>query len=368
MRQSAPAVSFLPFLLLSVWFASPVAVFGQNSTDVAAGQDMPGHYRVFTADGEPSSLADIVLRMAEVDVVLVGEIHTDPVGHWIEAALFEEAVALTRAGEGTEPGRPLALSLEMFESDVQGILDEYLQDLITEDQFKASSRPWDHYDQDYRPMVEMAKAMGLPVLAANAPRRYVNRVSRLGPDALNDLSDWAKGTLPPLPYPSPTEAYREEWNALMSNMTMAQLCPVPEVEAEEDPEQVTAEIKVEEPSPHAPPPAMPTHSGSFMENGIQAQTLWDASMAYNIQEFLKANPGGLVVHMVGGFHVKNFTGTPEKVQFYRPGTPMLVVHMDTAEDFRTFDPELHAGRGDFVILTDQALDLYYERNCQEAGS
>jgi hypothetical protein len=40
-----------------------------------------------------------------------------------------------------------------------------------------------------------------------------------------------------------------------------------------------------------------------------------------------------------------------------------VVSMDVADDFRTFDPKEHAGRGDFVILTDKSLDLDYERNC-----
>jgi uncharacterized iron-regulated protein len=102
-----------------------------------------------------------------------------------------------------------------------------------------------------------------------------------------------------------------------------------------------------------------------MENGLMAQTLWDASMAQVITSFLDMNPGALVLHMVGGFHVKNHTGTPEKVQFYRPGTRSLVVHMETAEDFNTFDPAEHAGRGDFVILTDEALDLNFQRNCVE---
>jgi hypothetical protein len=79
------------------------------------------------------------------------------------------------------------------------------------------------------------------------------------------------------------------------------------------------------------------------------------------------NPGALVLHMVGGFHEMNHTGTPEKVQFYRPGTRSLVVHMDIADDFNVFDAKEHAGRGDFVILTDKSLDLNYDRNCREDG-
>jgi uncharacterized iron-regulated protein len=104
----------------------------------------------------------------------------------------------------------------------------------------------------------------------------------------------------------------------------------------------------------------------FIENGLQAQTLWDAAMAYSITTFLASHPGALVYHVVGGFHVENFTGTPEKVEFYRPGTRSVVVAMELAEDFRTFDEE-HAGKGDFVILTDKSLDLNVARNCPPGG-
>ena len=102
-----------------------------------------------------------------------------------------------------------------------------------------------------------------------------------------------------------------------------------------------------------------------MENGLRAQTLWDASMAHAITTYLETSPGALVLHMVGGFHVENFTGIPEKVQHYRPGTRSLVVSMDSADDFRSFDPAEHTGRGDFVILTDKRLDLEYARYCVE---
>jgi uncharacterized iron-regulated protein len=345
--------------------------------------DYAGHFQVFRADGTPASLNDVVAAMAEVDAVLIGEIHTDPVGHWIESELFRRALEVAGAGDEAGARRSVALSMEMFERDVQHILDEYLQDLITESHFKSSARPWEYYDEDYRDMVEMAKAVGVPVLAANAPRRYVNRVSRFGPSGLEALPLRARSFLPPLPYPPPTQAYRDEWNALMSGMVMESQCPAPEPTEEEEsagmppahpatadrpggpPAGMPSADKPATGMPPGPPAGMPSHGGSFMENGLMAQTLWDASMAHVITSFLDMNPGALVLHMVGGFHVKNHTGTPEKVQFYRPGTRSLVVHMELSEDFHTFDPAEHAGRGDFVILTDEAMDLNFQRNCVE---
>ena len=332
----------------------------------AAAQDVDytRHFRVFTGEGKPATLDDVVQAMAGVDAVLIGEIHTDPVGHWIEAELFRRALASAKAGEASGALRPVALSLEMFERDVQGIVDEYLAGLITESQFKASARPWEHYDSDYRPMVEAAKEAGAPVIAANAPRRYVNRVSRLGREALFELPPRARGVLPPLPYPPPSDVYREQWLTLMREMPMQRQCEPP-AGAVSAP---SADPQPDRPAEAArPAPAAPNHMGSFMENGLQAQALWDASMAYAITTFLASHPGALVLHMVGGFHVERFTGIPEQVTHYQPATRALVVSMDIVDDFRTFDPKTHGGHGDFVILTDKSLDLDYERNCLETA-
>ncbi|KPK64939.1 MAG: hypothetical protein AMS21_06120 [Gemmatimonas sp. SG8_38_2] len=61
--------------------------------------------------------------------------------------------------------------------------------------------------------------------------------------------------------------------------------------------------------------------------------------------------------------MENHTGIPEQLEHYRPGTRSLVISMEMADDFRSFDPAEHAGLGDFVILTDKSLDLDYARNC-----
>jgi len=161
-------MSKLVLFALAAALLGPQLALAQDDP-VPQAKDHAGHFRVFTGAGEPATLDDIVEAMADVEAVLVGEIHTDPVGHWVEAELFRRAVELTGAGEEAGARRALALSLEMFERDVQYILDEYLDDVITESQFKASARPWEHYDEDYRAMVETAKAAGVPVLAANAP-------------------------------------------------------------------------------------------------------------------------------------------------------------------------------------------------------
>lgn len=314
------------------------------------------YYRVYTSTGEPSSLDAIFEAMEATDVVFVGETHDDPVGHWLEHTLFSGAHE--RYGVATEEqvGRPVALSLEMFQRDVQFILDEYLAGLITENHFRSSSRPWQNYETDYRPMVEYAKTHGLTVIAANAPRRYVNRVSREGPQSLNALSDHARSFLAPLPYAEASEGYRAKWDALMRGM-MASMPATSQHDTTQTPPAETSEAERDPEEEAQASDSASMHGGpSYM---LDAQSLWDATMAFAIAEGLMKQTNALVLHMVGAFHVERNVGTPDHLRRYRPGTRSIIVSMRPHEDITDFDAAEFAGLGDFVILTDASLPRSY---------
>jgi len=324
--------------------ASPHA--SQPSAPVVEGVD----FRVYDHRGRARSIADVFEAMDETDALLVGETHDDAVGHGVEAELFMRAAERMGAvGEGRGPKRPVVLSLEMFERDVQYIVDEYLAGLITEDQFKRSARPWDRYDTDYRPMVEFARAHGLPVVAANAPRRYVNRVSRLGPAALDPLPATAKAFLPPLPFPGPSEAYTAKWNALMADMMEQMRAQVDSAAAAAGDRPAAAPQAAPTPMPGAAPQGPPRDHG--MGNALQAQALWDAAMGHAVAAALEAHQGALVVHCVGSFHVESGTGIPERIRDYRPRTRTLVVFLQPTADINAWEGEEHRDLGDFVVLT-----------------
>src|SRR5437879_6561605 len=99
-------------------------------------------YRVYDGQGNPATLDAIVKAMAGNEALFLGEQHDDPVAHAIEAELFRRAVSTY------SPGRKVALSMEMFERDVQIVVDEYLAGLISEQHFLLSSRPWPNYKTD----------------------------------------------------------------------------------------------------------------------------------------------------------------------------------------------------------------------------
>ena len=265
-------------------------------------------FSVFTGKGQASSIDEIMKSLENADVVFLGEFHDDSVAHALQLEIF------TRAIEQYGSKRRVTLSLEMFERDVQVVLDEYLAGLISENHLMLSSRPWPAYKTDYRPLVELAKEKKLDVVAANAPRRYVNMVSRNGRDAVNALSPLAKSWLAPLPYAEASEAYSKKFRALMGSSAEASM---------------------------------------GIDKILSSQSLWDATMAYSVAESLKKNKGSLVVHLNGGFHTEMRLGTVEHFLKYSPKSRAIVVTMRYENDFRKFDTAKHTDLGDFVILTDE---------------
>jgi len=324
-----------------------------SSTGVEDSAYVAGEYRVFTGSGEPASIDDVVAEMGRHQVVFVGETHDDPTGHMLEAELLRRAYeAYGAPGSNDDAPRPVALSLEFFQRDVQPILDEYLAGLITEKAFRADSRPWPRYETDYRSLIEFSKENGLMVIAANAPRRYATRVTMNGRESLNDLSPEALASLAPMPYGQPSGEYRDQWIQIISEVMEEEglKCglPIPEPEEGEDSVQARA----------------PVGSHGNMGNQLHSQVLWDATMAYWISEYLAQEPDAIVLHMVGGFHVERGTGTPEHVEAYRPGTSRMIVVLQPVEDIDTFEPAPDGEWGDFVIQTEESRTLE-EIECRE---
>lgn len=261
-------------------------------------------FRAFDRTGKSVEANQIVSALENADAVFLGEQHDDQIAHQLQLQILQ--TAFERYGKA----RPIVLSMEMFERDVQNVIDEYLADLINESNFVASSRAWNNYKTDYRPLVEFAKTNKIPIVAANAPRRYVNRVSRLGRESLAALSPAAKQSLAPLPFAEASKEYAAKFAALMGGTAM--------------------------------------HNSNMLD----AQTLWDATMADSIAKALAQHKNAVVIHLNGGFHSENRLGAPEHLLKYNPKTRIVVVTIKSAENFPNFDRTKDENAGDFVILTE----------------
>lgn len=286
----------LLIVVISLFLSS--SLFSQDSMLV--------HYKIYDTKAKQVVQVDkIVSRMADDDVLFFGEEHNDSIGHYLENKIFRELVSVY--------GKQIALSLEMFETDGQLVLNEYLAGKIDEARFAKDVRLWSNY-KDYRPMIEHAKQNSIPVIAANPPRRYVTMVSRRGMASLDSLSKEAKKLLPPLPFDTLTGRYREKFFETMKG------------------------------SPGGNNPKV-----------YHSQSLWDAGMSFSIYNYLKKNKGQKVFHCVGKFHSDEKLGTAAQLAMRNKKLKILNISCFPDESFDNPDWEKLSYLGDYIIITNPLL-------------
>ena len=134
--------------------------------------------------GEKVNLDKAVSISQNYDVVFFDEYHDQKSIHEEELSFFQEMY---------KQNKGMILSMEMFERDVQSVMDKYLNDEITEIEFINNSRPWENYQTDYKPLVEFAKEKDMYVLASNIPRRIANQYTKVGDLDLIEDKDKIQG-------------------------------------------------------------------------------------------------------------------------------------------------------------------------------
>jgi uncharacterized iron-regulated protein len=132
-------------------------------------QDKPA-YILYNAQGKKVSYVKMIKQIERQDIVLFGELHNNPISHWLELEVTQAC----------SEKRNLVLGAEMFEQDNQQALTSYLQGKITAKGLDSSARLWKNYRTDYAPLVNFAKEKNIPFIATNVPRKYASTVARGG--------------------------------------------------------------------------------------------------------------------------------------------------------------------------------------------
>lgn len=237
--------------------------------------------------------------LSSADIILWGEEHNDSIGHLLQTDLL-------RSLKMARNGKALAFSMEMFQTDVQSVMDEYLAGWISEKNFKTESRAWNNY-KDYAPMVNFAKAHKVPVICANTPSRYTNMVTRGDFKALDVLPKKTKQAyLPPFPLDTLSGRYSEKFLEAMGG--------------------------------HVNP-------NMFI---YASQNLWDATMAHNI---VKAAKRYRVFHIAGRFHTDEYLGTTARV-IHKTKQKVATISCFPAAAYQA---EQYKKLADYVVLTKGAI-------------
>ncbi|MFN8239697.1 MAG: ChaN family lipoprotein [Bacteroidales bacterium] len=273
-------------------------------------QDKPA-YRVFTSEGKKADYEDIIKASLKADVVFIGELHDDPIAHWLELEITKSIFA----GKGNN----LILGAEMFESDNQLLLNEYLGGIYDAAKFEAEVKLWKNYKTDYKPLVEFAKSNKLQFIATNVPRRYAALVNKSGFEGLATLSDEAKKLFAPLPFPydPDVKCYKDMLN--MGGMGGGQM----------------------------------SHGS---ENLPKAQALKDVTMAYFINKNLA--DGKSFIHYNGSYHSRNLEGIIWYLKKFNPDLKIVTIETVQQKDINSVEKDNLNAAGFIITIPDSMTRTY----------
>ncbi|MCB2408477.1 ChaN family lipoprotein [Hymenobacter lucidus] len=267
-------------------------------------------YRLFTGAGKPAGYDKMLKELAAADVVFFGEQHNDPIGHWLELQLTKDLLRLKQG--------QLVLGLEMFERDVQPLVDAYATGELDDKAFEEQSRPWPNYATDYKPLLQLARQQKFRVVGTNVPRRYASQVAKGSLAALETIPAAEKAWLVPLPL---TVDYELPGYKNMAKMFGGDAA-------------------------HA----------AGVQNIIQAQALKDATMAYFLHQ---ARPAGhLLLHLNGSYHSDNHDGILAYLRQLNPGLKVRTISTVTQAQLSRLDKE-HEQKADFVLVVPEDMTKTY---------
>ena len=148
-------------------------------------------YKVYNSKGHTVDYDDLLKAAKKSDIIFFGELHPNPICHWLELELTRDLYAAK--------GQNLVLGAEMFEADNQLLLNEYMSKMIRKKDFEAEAKLWPNYRTDYAPIVDFAREKGLRFTATNIPRRYAALVNFNGFEGLDSINAMERGLMAPLP-------------------------------------------------------------------------------------------------------------------------------------------------------------------------
>ncbi|MBE9520909.1 MAG: ChaN family lipoprotein, partial [Proteobacteria bacterium] len=261
------------------------------------------------------SFQNIMAKLANYQLIYVGESHTNYEDHKLQLEIIRDLYK-------RDPN--LAIGMEMFTRSMQPVIDRYLNNEIDEKTFLKEShyfKTWRFDYRLYRDIINFAKFNNLPLVALNLEKNIVNQVFKNG--GTTTLSEEDKELLP-VARDLAMKGYRERIEtAYLMHGGQGQ-------------------------------------TGDF-SGFLQAQALWDETMAETIVDYLTEHPDKRMVVIVGRGHVSKETAIPPRVARRLPVSQAVVVNsIGSQTERQTADfifYSAHAGLPPFPLLGVMLKDL-----------
>ena len=212
----------------------------------------------------------ILTQLQAAKIVYLGETHDRESDHQQQLAIIQ---ALFKHKS------QLAIGMEMFQSQMQPIIDRYLAGKITATELQQQTefdRSWGYSWAYYAPILEFAKLNRLPVIALNTPSKIARKAASEGWDSLTSTE------LQSIPLRSEIDRSNAKYQQMI--LTSYQQ--------------------------HA---GIASIASKSFERFYTAQLLWDETMAANTANFAKQNPNYQTLVLAGSSHIIYGYGIPDRV-------------------------------------------------------
>lgn len=286
-------------LVFALWLLAPVSAMAADPVHRLALGDPARRDKdvtlvldaaVDTATGETVGPDDLAARLDTTRLLLLGESHTSVESHRVQLQVLR---ALARRG------RVVRVGLEMFPFTEQASLDTWNAGQWSEREFVDQSHWYEHWGYHwgyYRDVLLFAHAHRMPLVAVNAPRDLVAAVRKVG---IAGLSAEQASRMPPM--------------------------------VDTDSADHLALFKAQVGGGDALHKGMTDEAWKGMQS---AQATWDAAMAWNAVQALKASgdPKAIMVVLVGSGHVAFGLGIERQTRTWFDGAVASVIAVPLADD------------------------------------
>ena len=211
-----------------------------------------------------TDLNALIEQVVDRRVLCIGEQHDRYADHLNQTAIIEGLLAR---------GRSLAIGLEMFQQPHQAALDAYVSGAIDEAELLRRTEYFDRWRFDYRlyrPILTLARAQRIPLIALNLDSELTRQV---GDGGIASLSDADRARLPAIDRTDAT--YRARLEAIFK---------------QHPPEQQRQ-----------------------FEHFLEVQLLWDEGMADRAARYLREHPQTTLVILAGSGHIEYGQGIPKRL-------------------------------------------------------
>jgi uncharacterized iron-regulated protein len=260
-----------------------------------------------TKTGETITPTQLAGRLGGVKLLLVGEEHTSMEAHRVQLRVLQALV---------QAGRRVAIGLEMYPYTEQRYLDQWRDNLLTEEGFVRISRwyeNWGYHWLYYRDIFEFARQQRVAMFAVNTPREVVAAVRKKG----------------------------------LANLTPEEAAHIPKEIDVDNADHMTFFKTTFEGQEG------PVHGSGMSEdmwrNMLSAQATWDATMGYNSVQALRTmdDPQAIMVVLVGSGHVAYGLGIERQARKWFDGGIATVISV-AATDSGTPVKSVQASFANFV--------------------